>query len=231
MAEEKGKEETEEESEQAIDRRRFLNWSWKALGVGLVAEAGWTTYDILVPRPSGAFGGIVDAGTANEFPEKTVRYFLNGRFYITSFQGNLLALYQKCPHLGCRVPFCSSSQQFECPCHGSIFNIEGEYLAGPSPRGMDRFPVTLDGDEVVVDTANLIEGPARGVLTGPGEPAGPSCLEAPEASPPAEHVEAPGEHMESPGEHMESPAEDVEAPGEHMESPGEMGGASPGAAP
>jgi cytochrome b6-f complex iron-sulfur subunit len=163
---------------EGIGRRRFLNWSWKVLGAGLAVEAGWTTYDILVPRPSGAFGGVVEAGTADQFPEGTVRYFLSGRFYVTSYQGVLVALYQKCPHLGCRVPFCDSSKRFECPCHGSAFNIKGEYVQGPSPRGMDRFPVRIDGDQVLVDTSSVIEGSARGVMTGPSEPAGASCLEA-----------------------------------------------------
>ena len=158
-----------------VDRREVLSWTWKALAVGLTVEAAWTTYDILVPKPSGAFGGVVNAGPVVEFPEGTVRYFLNGRFYVTSYDGSLHALYQKCTHLGCRVPFCDTSKMFECPCHGSVFNVKGEYIAGPAPRGMDRFPVTIEGDEVIVDTAALIEGPPRGVLTGPAEPAGPSC--------------------------------------------------------
>lgn len=165
---------TEHDAE--IDRRRLLNWTWKVLGLGLAVEAGWTTYDILAPRPSGAFGGVVDAGPVSSFPDGTVQYFLDGRFYVTSYQGNLLALYQKCPHLGCRVPFCSTSERFECPCHGSVFNIRGEYIQGPAPRGMDRFPIRMEGDSVVVDTATVDEGPAKGVLSGPGEPAGPSCL-------------------------------------------------------
>lgn len=166
-------------------RREILSWSWKILGAGLAVEAGWTTYDILNPRPSGAFGGVVEAGTVAEYPEMTVRYFLNGRFYMVSYQGSLFALYQKCPHLGCRVPFCDSSKQFECPCHGSVFNVIGEYSEGPSPRGMDRFAVSIEGDQVMVDTGALEEGPARGVRNGPAEPAGPSCLDEGAGAPPA----------------------------------------------
>lgn len=158
-----------------LDRRDFLDWSWKVLGIGLAVEAAWTTHDILAPRSSDAFGGMVVAGSANEFPEGSVRYFLDGRFYVTSYQGSLYALYQKCPHLGCRVPFCGDSDQFECPCHGSVFNIKGEYLDGPAPRGMDRFAIRVEGDSVVVDTGSTEEGPAKGILTGPSEPSGPSC--------------------------------------------------------
>lgn len=160
-----------------VDRREFLNWSWKALGAALVVEAGWTSYDLLNPGKSGAFGGMVDAGSVSDYlTEGTVQYFLDGRFYVTQYQGGLRALYQKCPHLGCRVPFCETSKRFECPCHGSMYNIIGEYITGPAPRGLDRFPIEIQGDRVMVDTSSVVQGPDRDVLTGPSAPAGPSCL-------------------------------------------------------
>jgi cytochrome b6-f complex iron-sulfur subunit len=158
-----------------FDRRRLLNLAWKGLTVGLVVEAGWTTYDILNPRPSGAFGGVVPAGSVGDYPAGTVRYFQDGRFYVASADGALVALYQKCPHLGCKVPFCDSSGRFECPCHGSMYNIRGEYIQGPAPRGMDRFPIKIEGDRVLVDTAEVVEGPAKGVRTVSSEARGPSC--------------------------------------------------------
>jgi cytochrome b6-f complex iron-sulfur subunit len=160
-----------------LGRREFLSVGWKVLGAGLVIEAGWTSYDLLKPPPaSGAFGGPVDAGPVTDYPDGAIRYFLDGRFYVTSHQGGLRALYQKCPHLGCRVPFCESSGRFECPCHGSVYNIIGEYITGPAPRGMDRFPISIRGSRVVVDTSSVAEGPPRGVLEGPTQPGGPSCL-------------------------------------------------------
>jgi cytochrome b6-f complex iron-sulfur subunit len=159
-----------------VPRRRFLNWAWKGLAAGLAVEAGWTTYDILNPKPSGAFGGIVRAGTASDYPEGTVRYFQDGRFYVASTQNSLVALYQKCPHLGCRVPFCDSSGRFECPCHGSIYNIRGEYIQAPTPRAMDRFLIEVKGDEVLVDTGKVVEGPPRGVRSVSSDAKGPSCI-------------------------------------------------------
>jgi cytochrome b6-f complex iron-sulfur subunit len=159
-----------------VDRRTFLNASWKVLGVGLAVEAAWTSYDILNPKASGAFGGVLNAGAASEYKEGTIRYFLDGRFYVTASSGALVALYQKCPHLGCRVPFCESSGRFECPCHGSKYNIRGEYIEGPAPRGMDRFPIKIDGGQVFVDTVAVVEGPPRGVSTVSDTAKGPSCV-------------------------------------------------------
>jgi Rieske Fe-S protein len=160
----------------SLDRRAFLNGSWKVLGLALVVEAGWTSYDILNPKQTGGFGAVVDAGPVENFLEEgTAQYFLDGRFYVTQYQGGLRALYQKCPHLGCRVPFCDSSGRFECPCHGSVYNITGEYIEGPAPRGMDRFRLSIQNGHVMVDTASVVEGPPKGVLDGPSEATGPSC--------------------------------------------------------
>jgi cytochrome b6-f complex iron-sulfur subunit len=171
-------EQTQPPTPEDVDRRGFINGTWKVLGVALIAEAAWTSYDILHPKPAEGFGGMVNVGNVDDYKEEgTVEYFLNGRFYVTQYQGGLRAIYQKCPHLGCRVPYCDSAQQFQCPCHGSIYNIIGEYIQGPAPRGMDRFPITIQGDgTVLVDTSSIVEGPPRGVQTGPTTAAGPACV-------------------------------------------------------
>ena len=91
--------------------------------------------------------------------------------------GGIVALYQKCPHLGCRVPECVTSQWFECPCHGSKYNRVGEKRGGPAPRGMDRFAVEVGADgSLTVDTGTIIQGPPIGTNTTGQEAEGPSCL-------------------------------------------------------
>ncbi len=98
--------------------------------------------------------------------------------YLVRVNGELHALSQKCTHLGCRVPFCESSGQFECPCHGSVFNRAGEYRAGPAPRGMDEHPVEVGEDGLVyIDTGSTEEGPAPGGESIDEPPTGPSCAE------------------------------------------------------
>ena len=91
--------------------------------------------------------------------------------------GGIVALYQKCPHLGCRVPNCPTSQWFECPCHGSQYNQVGEKRGGPAPRGMDRFAMAVGGDgSLTVDTGTIIQGPAIGTNTTGQEAEGPNCI-------------------------------------------------------
>jgi len=75
--------------------------------------------------------------------------------------GELLALWRKCPHLGCQVPaLCDELKRFTCRCHGSTYNILGEKLfEGPADRGMSRFAVSIGDDGVVVvDTAQVTAG-------------------------------------------------------------------------
>ncbi|MGH9180992.1 MAG: ubiquinol-cytochrome c reductase iron-sulfur subunit, partial [Acidimicrobiales bacterium] len=94
---------------------------------------------------------------------------------LAGMEDGIVALYQKCVHLGCRVPWCKSAQWFECPCHGSRYNRVGEKKGGPAPRGLDRFPVEVAGGVVIVDTSRLIQGPTIGVNTTGQEAEGPHC--------------------------------------------------------
>jgi len=80
---------------------------------------------------------------------------------------SVLALYRKCPHLGCQIPpLCEKSHWFECLCHGSKYTILGEKRDGPAPRGMDHFPVLVDDAGVyTVDTGKKVTGPPVGTVT------------------------------------------------------------------
>jgi cytochrome b6-f complex iron-sulfur subunit len=87
---------------------------------------------------------------------------------------SVLALYRKCPHLGCQIPqLCDKSEWFECLCHGSKYTVLGEKRDGPAPRGMDRFSTSMNGNVYVVDTSQIITGPPIGTATfddrGPGD--------------------------------------------------------------
>jgi cytochrome b6-f complex iron-sulfur subunit len=78
----------------------------------------------------------------------------------------VLALYRKCPHLGCNIPpLCEASHWFECLCHGSKYNIIGEKRAGPAPRGMDSFEVTLTDGVYEINTSAFVSGPPIGAAT------------------------------------------------------------------
>jgi cytochrome b6-f complex iron-sulfur subunit len=117
----------------------------------------------------------VKVGFVDDIPETDPKVVQQIRGYVGEVRDEVVALSWKCPHLGCRVPWCESSGWFECPCHGSKFNRIGEWQEGPAPRGMDRYPVTIEDGVVKVDTSTVIPGPARGVETLNEPLRGPHC--------------------------------------------------------
>ncbi len=158
-------------------RRDFLRSMWKVGGLLLGFAAGWTTFEALRPLASGAAGGPIKVGSASKFASGSATYFPQGRMYVVNAKNQYFALSQRCPHLGCKVPFCESSGRFECACHGSVFDIGGEWISGPSPRGLDRFALAVEEGELVADTGSLTEGPDRGAEDFLELPRGPSCIE------------------------------------------------------
>lgn len=190
-----------EEDVRGVTRRKFLNLAWfTALGIGTL-NLTLASLDFMWPRLRGGFGAKITVDLSldelrNFFDQRKEPYFVSdGRFFISFFQGDseqaadipayklsntpetgVMALYRKCPHLGCSVPWCNPSQWFECPCHGSKYSVNGEYRDGPAPRGLDRFPVEVRGQQVIVDTSSLITGPPRGTVTGQPQPEGENCV-------------------------------------------------------
>jgi len=162
---------------QDISRRNFLARGWKT-AVALIAAAGaWTSWDVLRPGRTSGLGGKVRALPEAEVSAETTQYVREAQAYLTRHGGEVVALWQKCPHLGCRVAWCESSGEFECPCHGSTFNRIGEHRTGPSPSGMERFEATVVDGVVEVDTGVVLSGPPLGTETLDEPRRGDACTE------------------------------------------------------
>jgi cytochrome b6-f complex iron-sulfur subunit len=187
-----------------VERRTFLRYALGgAMGLS-VAGGGVGFIGMLWPSLGGGFGADITLPDSAEnihaqvIAERAPYEYPAGRMYVVAWDPSiegaeeaygaehvaldgtrgLMALYQKCPHLGCRVPWCQSSQWYECPCHGSKYNKWGEWVGGPAPRGLDRFPSEIDGDgNLLVRTGALITGPARTAKVLQQEPEGPNCVD------------------------------------------------------
>ena len=158
-----------------LNRRSLLELGWK-IGAGLLTiAAGWTSWELLRPLAASGASGKIKLGNPGDYPPGTATYVGAGRLFVANADGHLFAISQKCPHLGCRVPFCESSGRFECPCHGSVFDLGGEWISGPSPRGMDQFALTVEDGELVANTSEQITGPDRGANQYFSPPKGPPC--------------------------------------------------------
>ena len=186
-----------------LSRRDFFRRSLVTSLVVFGAEFGGASIAFLWPNLKGGFGSTINAGSVNDIEQQIQQtsqpfYYGAGRFYVVPYNGTgidaatgvdyyaegylvkgvpLMALYQRCVHLGCRVPYCQTSQWFECPCHGSKYNKAGEYQLGPAPNGLQRFPITVDSqNNLLVDTSTLNPGPPRGTDTIHEPPQGPFCV-------------------------------------------------------
>ncbi|HEY2839673.1 MAG TPA: Rieske 2Fe-2S domain-containing protein [Pirellulales bacterium] len=72
------------------------------------------------------------------------------------------ALSACCPHLGCFVDFKPQREEYQCPCHTSAFSVDGAFISGPSPRGLDTLECVVksegDQEEVWVKFENFYTG-------------------------------------------------------------------------
>ncbi len=149
---------TETQDKSKIGRRQFLGFAWLTTALVFAGETLAALFKYIQPVSAGGFGGIVKAGTLEEFPPGSITLVQEGRFYLSRLDdGSFIALWQRCTHLGCSVPWAEAEDQFHCPCHGSLYNKVGEVQGGPAPRPMDYFEVTIEGGEVFVNTEEAFE--------------------------------------------------------------------------
>jgi cytochrome b6-f complex iron-sulfur subunit len=188
------------EQVQGMSRRQLMR---VALGAGVALgtlEALAGTLAFSWPSLRSGFGGVLRIGTLEEvktqnstlpIAEGFPAYYAEARAFVilkdpaqqrfipgedTTGDGsalNVRALYQRCPHLGCKPNPCLKNFWMECPCHGSRYDRLGikadgaQY--GPAPRGMDRFSITVDGAGVLsIDTGKITLGPLPVALGQPG---------------------------------------------------------------
>ena len=186
------------EAPRGLSRRQLIRQSLAA-GVGLwLLEVTAGTVAFLWPNLKGEFGGEVEIGTfttiknenaALSFTDGFPVYYPRARAFIVLVDPtrqefvpgsdatgdgsalNVRALYQRCPHLGCKPNPCLKSFWLECACHGSRYDRLGTKVKelGPAPRSMDRFATTVKDDgTLVINTGKIVLGPLPVALGQPG---------------------------------------------------------------
>ena len=193
-------------AEYGITRRKFLNRALYAVFGLFLAQFALGALMYVWPRLKGGFGTHINAGNIDELKASltdggsVVPIFVPAAqawvvpfelaelpgssyegvpFVVAGGEGDgvgVMALWQRCVHLGCRVPECLPSQGFECPCHGSRYNIHGEYNTGPAPRNMDRFGLSVnDANDLIIETGTVVQTPRSKTYTAE-YPQGPFCV-------------------------------------------------------
>ncbi len=68
-------------------------------------------------------------------------------------QGDPVALSPVCTHLGCTVRWDPKAKEFQCPCHGGVYNAQGEVVSGPPERPLARLEVEIEGGNLLMKKA------------------------------------------------------------------------------
>lgn len=144
------------------ERRSFLSKIWIALGVVALAEfiTGGISFFVSGRKneTNNSQAVIIEAGNITDFHPGTVTLIQAGNCYLSRLDdGGLLAISRKCTHLGCAVPWVSERNQFECPCHASIFDISGNVIKSPAPRALDLYLISFEKNNIKIDISHPIK--------------------------------------------------------------------------
>jgi len=147
-------------------RRHFL----KAAVFGLCAvTAALTIWPLAVsfiapafrrPRRTYSRAGRLDQLPAGEprritFPYTSVEGFIRQSetrdvWVIRHSDTELTVFSPICTHLSCRYDWNPQSRHFVCPCHGSVFSLDGKVLAGPAPRPLDTLSYRIENGQLLI---------------------------------------------------------------------------------
>lgn len=152
------KEPAKNTKEGLLTRRYFL----ESLGAGAIGVAAMgsivLTGEYLSPNVVKEPPTKFKAGSPEEYPPESVTLNKEQKvFIIRAKEGYFYALSAVCTHLGCIANWKSEEGIVACPCHGSKFDREGRKIAGPAPRSLPRFALSLDDQgQLVVDKSVVV---------------------------------------------------------------------------
>ena len=138
-----------------MDRRDFLQKSiiltCGVAGVSAFLEACQKSTQQVVNAPTVNFTIDISSSQYSALQNKGgyVYYSANSIIIAKDNAGNFIALYDVCPHAGCTIQFDGTSK-FPCPCHGSMFDENGNVTQGPATSGVKKYNTSLSGTKLTV---------------------------------------------------------------------------------
>lgn len=159
--------------ERYLSRRKFLEiltWLIAAI-IGAVLSVPIIGYFLdpifrrtaLVWSEVGPIGGInenepVKLGFIYGLQEGYFSTSVERSVWVVKIRGELRVYSPICPHLGCYYSWSDIDKNFECPCHGSMFSIDGGVLEGPTPRPLDSLTYKIENNILFVQYENFRTG-------------------------------------------------------------------------
>lgn len=71
---------------------------------------------------------------------------------------NIVAFGPQCTHLGCAYHWDERKSEFLCPCHSSVFAIDGKVISGPAPRPLDRYDARVENGKLLLGALRASTG-------------------------------------------------------------------------
>jgi cytochrome b6-f complex iron-sulfur subunit len=136
-----------------MKRRSFFFLSAIGSLVLLAVDSVLATLRFMVPRATYERPAQFPIGQVKDFPLDSVTFLPQWRLFIFNSREGMYTISSVCTHLGCNVRWVEDKSEFDCPCHGSKFTGLGKVKAGPAPKPLHWYKLTLSRrGEVVVDT-------------------------------------------------------------------------------
>jgi menaquinol-cytochrome c reductase iron-sulfur subunit len=70
--------------------------------------------------------------------------------WIVKLSKDVVAYAPQCTHLGCAYHWDHRKMHFVCPCHNSVFSLDGKVEEGPAARPLDRYEVRVEGTKLLL---------------------------------------------------------------------------------
>lgn len=140
-----------------LTRRRFLvatgSGSVIAGAIGFLGATARYLFPNVLYEPPSRF----PVGRPADFPIGEVTFLPERGLFVFNSVDGFYTISSMCSHLGCNVRY-AAGEGFACPCHGSRFNLNGEVVAGPAPRPLTWFGLSLSPRaELVVDQRQVVD--------------------------------------------------------------------------
>jgi cytochrome b6-f complex iron-sulfur subunit len=153
----------QEDASARLTRRRLVRLGWITSVLVVVGGQLWLLLKLFFsPTTPGERRGQFHLGLLDALPVGSVKHFRKERCIVVYHPNGVLALSDECTHLKCTVDYIPERQVIFCPCHSAQFSTTGAVLAGPAPRPLDRFAITVQDGQIIVDTTQRLMAPSPG---------------------------------------------------------------------
>jgi cytochrome b6-f complex iron-sulfur subunit len=136
-------------------RRQFITWLSRAfLGLWGLGAAGVAAAYLRAPTGGERVAErLVRVGLLDDFRIGEGRLIRHGTtpFYVVRVDATqVVALSAVCTHVRCILDYDSRRRTLVCPCHDGSFDLSGTVLAGPPPRPLPAYDVSVRAGEIFV---------------------------------------------------------------------------------